>query len=108
MPIKPLDLQTLFVKMSQVGKEQSHIKNAAAVQQSLRGQEISREELKKDHQVNESSEDTESGKVKDDQKNASQGEGKDESGGLELSDEMKRKKEVFSDPDMGQHVDISG
>ncbi len=107
MPITPLDLQTLFVKMGQVGKDQAHVQNASAVQQAARGREISQEELQKDQQVNETPEDREGEKVrekKDEDSGGKQGSKHRNSG----SGEEESRRKSFQDPDVGRNVDISG
>ncbi len=106
MPITPLDLQTLFVKMGQVGKEQAQAQNASAVQQAVRGREISQDELQKDQQVNQTPEDREDEKVRD-KKDQDQGarQGKQHQGS---QDQEEAKKKTFQDPDVGRNVDITG
>ncbi len=51
MGIKPIDLQTLFVKMDEVSKEQSHIKEHSSLQQAQAARAQVVQELKDDHRV---------------------------------------------------------
>jgi hypothetical protein len=109
MPVTPLDLQTLFSHINQVGKEQAAQKEGTAIQQSMQAHSIVKQTQVKDKTVNEAKEpDTGPAKVKDENKGrqnpAKQGEEKKE-------DEKKggdAKREVVKDPALGIHIDISG
>ncbi len=102
MPILPIDLQTLFTQMNQVGKEQSTLKEGAAIQSSMQNMGIVKQTELKDSSVNESQnmgEGIESlkneGKKQRDKKREKKGER-----------EKGEKKDVFSDPALGHHIDI--
>lgn len=107
MPIQPIDLQTLFVKMNQVGREQAVLKNSAVVQQEKQGSEIVKKHQHDDRSVNQA-ETPESGaeKVKEDGKkgamNQKQGKKK------EPENPAPAEKEILSDPDLGTKIDFSG
>ena len=109
MPIQPIDLQTLFMRLNQVGKDQAAQKEATHIAQTLRGSEIARRAEEQVHTVNESR-DLEYGPnaVKDDEqknKNENRGEENNEPSIEQSEDE---KKEVFKDPDLGNKLDITG
>ncbi len=108
MAIKPIDLQTLFVKMNEVSKEQSQVKEQAALQQSQAARAQVIRELEDDHRVTEAPEDSESMAVKDDEsENPSENHREnDEHKESEIGDLVK--KEVVTDPDIGRHVDLTG
>jgi hypothetical protein len=109
MPLLPIDLQSLFTQTYQVGKEQSVQKEAVAGAQAVQGSQIARQTDEKDKKVNEA---------------ARQGEGPEqvklrarrERGRRRRADarprekksEPPRKKDVFQDPALGSHVDITG
>ena len=105
MSIKPLDLQTMFVRLNEVSKEQSQSQHASALQQNQEARKLVEQELKQDSSVNKSHEDDETGKV-DDQEEKKNQEEKKQSGSKETRDDPK--KEIVKDPEMGTHIDISG
>ena len=105
MSIKPIDLQTLFSHINQVGKEQAAQKNAMLMQQAATANEIVEETHQKDESVNEA-------KPSSDGPEQVNDEGKGFSGG---KNESKRKKEnkkeekkYFEDPQLGKHIDLEG
>lgn len=107
MAITPLDLQTMFVRLNEVGKEQNQLKEAVAAQQAAGARELRDQEIRQDNSVNRTEEDQEAGKVKDEgekeqqEKNASREKEQEK-------ENPSRKKQVFSDPEIGSHIDISG
>ena len=104
MPILPIDLQTLFTQMNQVGKEQAIMKDGTAVHNSMQGMaEVKNTELK-DNSVNES-QDIGDGieKLKDEAKKQEQGEQKKKE---EHEKEREQARQYFKDPDCGNNIDI--
>ncbi|MBN2618861.1 MAG: hypothetical protein JXR64_11180 [Spirochaetales bacterium] len=107
MSIKPLDLQTLFIKMAQVGKDQAAIQKSVENQQNREANVLIKEENNRDHSVNKAEEDKDIEKTND--KNGS---------GQRNSKEQEKKKDktlpeddkinFFTDPERGHNVDISG
>lgn len=104
MSLKPLDLQTLFGHMNEVGKHQSHIKDSLAAQQSFEAKKQVDQELQKDHSVNKATEDQETGKV-DDQGQQPQEESSNEK---DKEEQETEHKEEIRDPDLGQNIDLMG
>lgn len=109
MPIQPIDLQNMFLRMSQIGKEQAEQRNIAAQQQAAQGSEFVKETEHKDHSVNQSDdvpegpEDTdEDGRRKGGQEQAETKKRR------EKGEQEAKKKNYFDDPDLGHHIDISG
>jgi hypothetical protein len=111
MPIKPIDLQTLFSQLEQVGRERAAGKdgNVGLLQQSMQGlaQLKKREEEAKAVRKPEASE------------NGAPGVDDREGGGQEGRPGARRDKDgdeaaeapepnVITDPDLGSRVDISG
>lgn len=106
MSITPLDLQTLFVRLNEVGKEQNHLKEAVASQQAAGAKQIKENELRQDNSVNKAEEDQETQKLKDEEKKEQH---RESTPGREQENETgSPEKKVFKDPDMGSHIDISG
>ncbi len=105
MSVRPIDLQTLFSHLNQVGKDQAHERNAAALQQAQQGQSMVKNAEQADHHINQT-EKTEEGlnSVSDEgaQNNPEQKSGKRD------KDEEEKKNNFFKDPDLGHNLDIIG
>lgn len=114
MSIQPIDLQTLFMRLSQVGKEQAAIREAAHVAQTVQGSEIAKRSEEQAKTVNQSR-DIEEGPdaIKDDENRGGGQRGGQRGGkrGEEESDKAKaeaKKRNVFQDPELGTKIDLSG
>ncbi|MDA3850363.1 MAG: hypothetical protein PF447_03745 [Spirochaetaceae bacterium] len=106
MSLNPLDLQTLFSHSNEVGKHQSHVKAAANEQQRFEAQKLINQELQKDKSVNSLTEDQETGKVDDNQSNASSGDTAQEK--KDQSKDDSTDSEKIKDPNLGQNIDLLG
>ncbi|MBN2354345.1 MAG: hypothetical protein JXD23_17375 [Spirochaetales bacterium] len=102
MPILPIDLQTLFAQMNQVGKEQSTLKEGAAIQSSMQGMGVVKQAEQRDSSVNESQN---VGEGVESLKNEGKKQ-REKSRGKKREREKEEKKEYFSDPALGHHIDI--
>ncbi len=112
MALTPLDLQTLFIKMNEVNREQAHIKGAEAQEQSLEAKKLVDQEIQKDSSVNPSAEQEEmDNRIKDKQEkaggNEQEGHEKKKKNDKEEKDE-KDNREYIRDPNLGQHIDLIG
>jgi hypothetical protein len=107
MSIKPIDLQVLFSQLNQVGKEQAAQKDVPVANQSLQGSELVRKAEEQEHSVNQTK-DTGEGieQVKNDLE--SRGDKRSSQHGEKDSEDAKEKPAVFTDPELGQNVDLSG
>ncbi len=109
MPLLPIDLQTLFAQMNQVGKEQAVQRDVSILQQSLQGSEIVKKTEHQDTSVNETKQVGEGlEKIKEEKKNAERRENKRKREREKKVRKTIGKNELFNDPDLGQHVDIVG
>ncbi len=108
MSIKPIDLQTLFMHMNQVGKEQAQQKEGLHLQQLAMGSELVKETEQRDKSVNET-ESTSDGpeEVHEDQEQSQGGKKKRKKEEEETQNEKSSRK-YYSDPDLGKNIDISG
>jgi hypothetical protein len=108
MSIQPIDLQTLFVRLSQVGREQSALKQAIAQNQAVTGSEIAQRSQDAGHTVRESSEVSEGPEmVNEDETNQTGDDGR--SGGQPGAHEDDTEQDnEFRDPDLGQNIDLTG
>lgn len=106
MSIQPIDLQVLFARLNQIGREQVAHRNMMIQAQAVAANEIaerSEEEGRRVSDVNTEAEGPE--KVSDEgERSATSQEEREE----EQSAEQDASKEVLRDPDLGQNVDISG
>jgi hypothetical protein len=107
MSIKPLDLQTMFVRMNEVSKTQSQTQQAAALQQSDEARKLAQQELMQDSSVPATKEGKEAQKV-DEKEHGSGNKEESRPNTSSPKDEEKKKKTIVQDPEMGTHIDISG
>ncbi|MCF7928008.1 MAG: hypothetical protein K9L68_03235 [Spirochaetales bacterium] len=107
MSLTPLDLQTLFVRLAQVGKEQAILKDAAPLQQSLQGSQLAQKTEIQDHSVNETKEAGDGpDQVNEDEEKGSSSEEQEEK--KKEKEKKQQQSEIFHDPDLGRNIDISG
>jgi hypothetical protein len=106
MAIQPIDLQVLFSRLSQIGREQALMRDAQVQAQAVAGSEIAERSEEGDHRVAQLSAEEEGPESVDDESEGGQQQGsrhQHRQGGDEAS-----RDRVFRDPDLGQNVDISG
>ena len=108
MSIKPIDLQTLFVKMDEVSKDQSIAKGQSALQQSNAAKAQVAKELEEDRRVTETPEDDETQAVKDDDSENAKDSEKRKKNDSDDSAGDSDGREVVTDPDVGRHIDLTG
>jgi len=106
MSIQPIDLQTLFVKMNQVGKEQIAAKESVNLQQEIQGSEIVKKNQHDDSSVNRTENSGEGPeKVREDKENErKQGKGENQ----KKKKDSSKSREILTDPDLGKNIDFSG
>lgn len=107
MSIRPIDLQVLFGKLAQVGKEQNIQKEAAVLNQHIQGQELTKEATHNDQSVNKANQTAEDVKVKEEKEEAGEGSASS-TNQKEAGEEQNENPETFSDPDLGHNIDVSG
>ena len=109
MSIKPIDLQTLFVKMDEVSKDQALAKEHSALQQSQAARSQVVRELEDDRRVSGAPEEKELTPVKDEDSEESGKRGrKRNKNGKKLREAKTDSREIVTDPEVGRHVDLSG
>lgn len=108
MAIQPIDLQTLFVRLSTVGREQSALKQAVIQAQTVAGEEIAEKSQESGHHVRETDEVSEGPEtVKDDESKQHPRDQRHREGESDES-AATQEEEVFRDPDLGRNIDLSG
>ena len=104
MAIQPIDVQVLFSRLSQIGKEQAASKDAILQSQAAAGNEIVEKTRQQERSVRET-DDIEEGpdKANDEEEKNNQ-----KRGGTRKERQHEEERQVFKDPDIGTQVDISG
>jgi hypothetical protein len=106
MPLLPIDLQIMFSQLEHIGKTEAAQRQVAPEAQALQGMEMVKRNEQRDSSVNETKDSGQGPEaVKEDERR-----NRRRKAALKR-DESKRnesKKEVFKDPDLGHHIDITG
>jgi hypothetical protein len=109
MPIRPIDLQTLLMQMSQVGRDQAVEKDGPALQSAIQGAVNQKKETEAKESVRRT-EDAKDGagpvKERRERGKGKEGEGAEED--EEAKPEDKGSEEIVRDPSLGNRVDLSG
>lgn len=107
MPIKPIDLQTLFLQMNQVSKEQAAAKDGAVLQQSIQGAVLAKKREDEVKSVQKPQAEEGSGRIADRESGtAAEEEAEGRKRGSESGE--PEEPEVVKDPDLGRRIDIQG
>ncbi len=107
MPIKPIDLQTLFLQMNKVGKEQAAVKDGAVLQQSIQSAVQAKKREDEVRSVQKPQADEGAGRIGDRESKSPAGEESEEKRKDRDSGEPEE-PEVVKDPDLGRRIDIQG
>jgi hypothetical protein len=106
MPVQPIDLQNLFLRLNQVGKEQSQQQQIAAQHQSLQGSQFVKEKERQDHSVNQPEDMNESTRKTDEEGSGGQRRSSSEEQ-KKKREQQQTKRSPLQDPNLGHHIDIS-
>ena len=112
--ITPLDLQTLYMNLDKVGKEQAQSKEAVATAQANEVRKLAKEHDQGAHAVGRTNPTTgaegdTSVKVQADGKNPDQGRRRSQAKAVpEVEPEKEKQDATWKDPELGKHVDLSG
>lgn len=107
MAIQPIDLQTLFMRLGQVGRDQATAQEAIHQAQNVAGSEIAQRSTEAARTVIESEEVSDGPELVNDRDEASGGEHDHPSHAGDHRDKDDR-RETFRDPDLGQIIDLTG
>ncbi len=105
MPIEPIDLQVLFSKMTDVGKDQAVASQATQLAQTVQAGDLVRRTEQQSHSVNEAKESSEIEHIGE-RSGGSGGKAGRRKGRPKAENEAER--DAFSDPELGKNIDISG
>ena len=104
MPLLPIDLQTAFSQTNQVGREQATQQQASPQAQAQAASELVKEAQARDAQVNETRNAGDGAEaIKDEEGRRPRGRRRRRERAAKLT---PPRKPVFTDPELGQHVDI--
>jgi hypothetical protein len=113
--IRPLDLQTLYMNLEKVGKEQAQTKEAIATAQANEVRKLAKEHDQGAHAVGRTNPTTPaegdtSVKVQADGKNPDQGRRRPKGAPAAPGEETEKETQdsAWKDPELGKHVDLSG
>jgi len=112
--IRPLDLQTLYMNLDKVGKEQAQSKEAQAQAQAFQVQKLAKEHDQGAHSVKKTNaaagaEGDTSVKVDAEGRNPDQPRHRGGRPPVPAEEpEPEKKENAFQDPELGKHVDLSG
>lgn len=111
MPIRPIDLQTMLMQLTQVGREQAAEKEGAALTNAMKGAADQKRLDEAKESVHRSKDpDTGPEPVKDREGGGQKPGpgGKEEAGAKEGRPGDKGKEEIVRDPNLGTRIDLSG
>ncbi|RKX76330.1 MAG: hypothetical protein DRP87_12190 [Spirochaetes bacterium] len=110
MPIQPIDLQTLFVKLTQIGKEQAEQRDISALHQTLQNSEFVKRTEHQSSSVTETKQVSEGpNKIEEKEERRRERKKREEQERERREEEEEKKKRRFlSDPDLGNNIDITG
>lgn len=108
MAIQPIDLQTLFVRLSHIGREQAAMKQAVDQAQDVTGREIAQHSRDVGETVQQAEEVSDGPETVDEEGQGSRQDtdhGRREKPG---EPDQDSDDDVFRDPDLGQNIDLTG
>ncbi len=107
MSLQPIDLQNLFLRLSQIGQDQAAERNAIIQGQEVVGREIAQRSRDRQNSVGEPERLEQGPEPVNEGESGAEGES-GEQGREEREAEGPDHENVFRDPDLGQNIDISG
>lgn len=109
MPLLPIDLQTMFNQMSQVGREASVQREVSTQYQFLQGAEMARKTEQDDRAVGQTRELGDGlEKVKEQRQRQGRRRGGPTADRQKSEGDQEPEEGLFDDPDLGHHVDLVG
>lgn len=106
MSIQPIDLQVLFSRLNQIGRDQALQRDSVLQAQAVAASEIAERSEEKDRRVSHLSTEQEGPESLDDETGGPGGGGRERH--QPSAGEGEAGPDVFSDPDLGQNVDLTG
>ena len=108
MPIRPIDLQTLLMQMSQVGRDQAVEKDGPVLQAAIQGAIAQKRQVEANEGVRRPEEPEDGSAPVKDRQAGKRERGKGGEAEAEGSGKEAEGEEVVRDPSLGNRVDLSG
>ena len=109
MPIRPIDLQTLLMQMSQVGRDQAVEKDGPALHSAIQGAVNQKKEIESKEAVRRPEEAQEGASpVRERSGRHRERGGRPSEDEAESDEEEAKREEIVRDPSLGNRVDLSG
>jgi hypothetical protein len=105
MPLNPIDLQTVFTQMSQVGRQQSAEREGALLHTNILADELKKQEDINAKTVKKLNEDTQIPKVNDEEARKRKQDTREQN---KPEEETQAEVQTIHDPYLGGIIDISG
>jgi hypothetical protein len=108
VPLLPIDLQTIFAQMNEVGRGEAAQRQVAPEAQALQASQIVRQTEERDNSVNESQQVSEGPEaIKEEEQRGERRGAAERERRKKKSAESQAEAEVFKDPDLGHHIDVT-
>jgi hypothetical protein len=108
MPIRPIDLQTLLMQMSQVGRDQAIEKDGPALQSAIQGAVTQKKEIENKEAVRGAEDPKEGAAAIKDRQGRPGGKGGQKAEEDAEEPDGKAPEEIVRDPSLGNRVDLLG
>lgn len=105
MSVQPIDLQVLFSRLSQIGRDQAAHRDAQIQAQAVAGSEIAERSEEHDHRVSQMNDAENGPETVNDESDSDQGE---RGRHRREKDSQSAEDGIFQDPDLGKNIDLSG
>ncbi len=108
MPILPIDLQTIFAQMTNVGREQAVQRDVPPVQQTVQAQHMVQATYVQDRSVNETNDSREGERIAPRREGGGGAKERERKAPTRGDGESAKADggEVFRDPALGTHIDV--
>jgi hypothetical protein len=108
MPLLPIDLQTIFAQMNEVGRGEAAQRQVAPEAQAFQASQMVKQTEQRDNSVNESHQVSEGpGAVKEQEQRRERRRASERQKRKERKGEKKNEPEIFRDPALGHHIDVT-
>jgi len=108
MPIRPIDLQTMLMQLSQVGREQSAGKEGLALQGAMKNAADQKKLDETKESVHRAEDEEVATRAVGDRGGGEEGAAPGEEGGAKEGGKTGKDGEVVKDPDLGTRIDLQG
>jgi hypothetical protein len=109
VPILPIDLQTIFSQIGNVGKEQALQRDTVPLQQTAQASVMVQQTYRQDRSVNEARDSREGERISEEERrrrSSGRGDARKGTEGAVDGESEKGGESVFRDPALGAHIDV--